>query len=65
MVSDQNSPLAQDNVANLNEPIKSKSPLEDSLSRLARNRAALIGGVIVIVIILISIFAPRPCPSKL
>lgn len=63
MVSEQKSPQIQGAVADLDASVNSKGPLADAMSRLARNRAALIGGIIVIVIILISLFAPVISPQ--
>jgi oligopeptide transport system permease protein len=41
-----------------------RSPFADTLYRLSRNRAAVIGGVIVALNILIAIFAPQIAPQK-
>lgn len=50
-------------VANLETQIKSKSPTVDAFSRLVRNRAAMLGGITIIVIMLMSLFAPLIAPQ--
>lgn len=64
MVSDQKPLQIQSAIANLDESIKSKGPWADAMSRLFRNRAASIGGISVLVIILISLFAPVIAPKE-
>ena len=51
------------NIAQINKQIKGESLWVDSWRRLKRNRAALLGGVIIILNILVAIFAPMIAPK--
>ena len=47
----------------LHAPVKQRGMLADSLHRLARNRPAMIGGILIVVMVLLSIFAPLIAPK--
>jgi oligopeptide transport system permease protein len=51
-------------LASLRRPAKSRGLWLDSLSRLARNKAAVIGGIVLIVNIQMAIFAPVIAPKS-
>lgn len=63
MVDNHEQKPAATRIANLEMAIESKSPTADALSRLVQNRASLFGGITIIIIILISLFAPLIAPQ--
>jgi oligopeptide transport system permease protein len=58
MVANQEHRTSTGKVASLAEKVQARGPTADAFSRLVRNRAALLGGITVIVIILLSLSAP-------
>jgi oligopeptide transport system permease protein len=63
MVSVPNRARNASDVAALHGPVKQRSMLVDSFFRLSRNRPAMIGGIMIIVLALMSIFAPVIAPK--
>ncbi len=62
MASGQEKRQASLDVATLQETTKGRSLWVDALYRLVRNRAAMVGGIVIILLILTAIFAPFIAP---
>ncbi len=62
MTAVKQEPLPAGSVARLNEPPKGTSLWGESWKRLRRNRAAILGGVIILINLVVAIFAPVIAP---
>lgn len=63
VVDQKSAPLTQQGVVNLHQPVKGTSLWKESWKRLRRNRAALLGGIVILLNILVAIFAPALAPK--